>query len=241
MSDEPAFSHSAKTPSGWRSLLDLVTTIALLAAAGLVVQHRWMNGADGSRPEAKPLPTNPISLQGLPTLGSPVARVALVIYSDFECPYCARFAREDFPQIEDRFIKTGRVLASFASFPLIGIHAHAADSAIAADCAYRQGRFWQLHDAIFRSRTRLDPTTLSYHAKDIGLDMAQYSSCFNDAGRDERVAWFVRSAKEIGAEGTPTFVVGWFSEGQVKAVKRLNGAAGVDVISRELDALIHKS
>jgi protein-disulfide isomerase len=156
-------------------------------------------------------------------------------------PILWAFAREDFPQIASQFIETGKVLAAFANFPLTGIHPHAADAAIAAECAYRQGKFWQLHDAIFESRTRLDPVMLSDHAQELGLDMARYKSCFSDAGRNERVAAFVRGARQIGAEGTPTFLIGMVSGRQVKAVKRLNGAARVDVLSRELDALIRKS
>jgi protein-disulfide isomerase len=134
------------------------------------------------------------------------------------------------------------VLASFANFPLTGIHAHAADAAIAADCAYRQRKFWPLHDAIFRRTTpRLDVTELARHAQSVGLDMPTFESCFRDDRRDERIEVFIRSAREIGATGTPTFLIGLRSGQQVRPVKRLDGGAGVDVISRELDALVRKS
>ena len=113
-----------------RDVFDLLATIVILVAGTLFIKTvLWPPPRAVSaqtRPSAPSLqvPSIPVSLQGAPLAGDPHARVAMIEFSDFECPFCGKFAREVLPQLEDAYIKTGRVQMAFLHFPL-PIHARA--------------------------------------------------------------------------------------------------------------------
>ncbi len=83
-----------------------------------------------------------------PVLGSSIAPVTIIEFSDFECPYCRRFFLETLPQIKKDYIDTNKVRLVFRDFPLT-IHSGAEPAAQAADCAGEQGKYWEMHDKIF--------------------------------------------------------------------------------------------
>lgn len=224
--------------SRWRSMLDVVTTVALLASAIVVLQRYWTSSPEGNSRNDRPLPTEPVSLDSLPTLGSPNAEVALIIYSDFHCPYCISFARDDFPKVLRRFVHSGDVLVAFANFPLTRIHPSAADAAIAADCAHRQGKFWPFHDAMFGESGLLNAAALTRHVGSAGLDPSAFQPCFADPQRSARVARFVEAARQIGADGTPTFLIRKRVGQTVQATGRLRGSVEFEVLSDALEQAI---
>ncbi|MDQ3239204.1 MAG: thioredoxin domain-containing protein [bacterium] len=81
--------------------------------------------------------------------GDDNAKVTIIEYSDFECPYCAKFYSETQKAIEEKYIKTGKAKLVFKDFPLTNIHPNANKAAEAARCAQEQGKFWQMHDKLF--------------------------------------------------------------------------------------------
>src|SRR6266849_2191958 len=105
-------------------MLDIAASIAMIGAAGTVA---WpiLHGSGGRavRP-AVTIPTEPLSLEGAPILGSASARVVIVEFSDFECPFCAKFVSETLPSLKHKYIDTGLVMLAFRHFPL-PIHPHA--------------------------------------------------------------------------------------------------------------------
>src|SRR5215510_15815847 len=146
---------------GWtsvRSWLDAVATLAFIVTCAVVTwatltpRMRPVTGAAAEPravpPAPVPLPTKAISLNGATLQGDPKAKVALIVYSDFQCPFCARFGKDSLPGIQARYVKTGRVLVAFRQFPL-NIHAFARKAAEASLCAGKQGRFWEMHDQLF--------------------------------------------------------------------------------------------
>src|SRR3954454_19340950 len=80
------------------------------------------------------------------TKGSPKAPVTVYEMSDFQCPYCRKFARETFPKLERRYIVTGKVRWVFIIFPLPSVHPPAAAAAELALCSAKQGKFWRIPD-----------------------------------------------------------------------------------------------
>ena len=104
------------------------------------------------------------------------APVAIVEYSDFECPSCAQFAREVEPHLRKEYIDKGKVVLVYKHFPL-SIHPMAGAAARAAWCAARQGKPWEMHDRLFRIRKGLQDSDLVSAAQEIGLDITVYNSC----------------------------------------------------------------
>src|SRR4051794_7424651 len=106
-----------------------------------------------------------ISIQGAPARGSADAKVVVIEYSDFQCPYCGKFARETFANVEQKYIAPGRVRYVFRNFPLDESHPKAFKAADAAECANQQGKFWEMHAQLFANQQALDPGDLASHAR----------------------------------------------------------------------------
>src|SRR5689334_12321708 len=114
----------------------------------------------------QPPPEIPLPVGGEPFKGSPAARVAIVEYSDFQCPYCGEYAREIFPRLDSNYIKSGKVRYYFRDLPLAS-HTFALGAAQAARCAGEQGKFWEMHDHLFANQTALAPADLSRYAHEV--------------------------------------------------------------------------
>lgn len=141
--------------------------------------------------------------------GSDSAVVQIMEFSDFECPYCARYATIQIPDIRQRLIATGKVRWSFMHFPLTG-HQKSPMAHLAAACANAQGKFWPMHDMIYQNQdewveSRNPQRALAAYAGRIGLDQSRYDQCV-----DQRTAWgSVLADKALGDSlsvgSTPTF------------------------------------
>lgn len=173
--------------SKWRSRLDLVAAVLCIVAALVVIAsltRAYWFGAPASqrgnqtRPLGQSVPTAPISLVGAPIEGNPNARVAIIEFSDFECPFCQKFSREVLPEIRRKYVATGEVLLAFRQFPLAN-HVRARPAAAASVCADRQQKFREMHDALFAAPGLSDPDLLRAAAS-IGLDQSRFSSCLDD-------------------------------------------------------------
>ena len=197
-------------------------------------------GETGSVPPTRPVvavPADPIPLEGAIVHGSPSARVALVEYTDLECPYCGKFARETLPALDRKFIATGKVLFVFRHL-LLPRHEFAPKAAEAVECADKQGKFWTMHAALFRSAPRLAESDLQAGAQSAGLNVAEFEECLNGAMTAKVIA-DSESARELGVTGTPTFFVGPVIAGnRVKVVRRFSGAQPVAVLERILESLV---
>src|SRR5690349_15572876 len=124
---------TAGAPSRRRSLLDLLVAGAMLATAGVVVWNNWPQQAPGP-----PLPSEPVSIRGAATIGNPQAKIAIIQYSEFQCPFCARFAAETLPGLKREFLDTGTAFLAFRHFPPQKNHPFARRAAEASACAAAQ-------------------------------------------------------------------------------------------------------
>ncbi len=88
-----------------------------------------------------------------PMLGDPGAPVTIIEFSDFQCPFCQKFHSETFPQIKKTYIDTGKVRFVYRDFPL-SFHPGAQPAAEAAECAHAQGKFWEMHEALFSEQQK---------------------------------------------------------------------------------------
>jgi protein-disulfide isomerase len=153
-----------------------------------------------------------LNVKGEPFKGDQSARIAIVEYSDFECPFCGKYTREIYPQIIDRYVKTGKVRYYFRDLPL-PIHANAMPAAIAARCAGDQGKFWEMHDSLFAHQSALSPKDFADRAATLGLDQAKFSDCIGTAKYGAAIRKVVAGARQMGIDGTPAFAIGTVGAG----------------------------
>lgn len=194
-----------------------------LRAAGAVIWRLLIAPAGPSRtkPPGVKLPTSPISTSGSPSIGSRAARVVVVEFSDFQCPFCARFANETWPELKAKFVDSGQVRVVFKNVPL-GIHPRAKPAATAAMCAEVQGMFWPFHDAIFKTPGDLGDAHLASVAADVGVNRTSFASCMT--GTIARIGADADLAASLGIAGTPTFIVGRANGDSVVPVSIMTGA-----------------
>ncbi|MDH3360206.1 MAG: thioredoxin domain-containing protein [Desulfobulbaceae bacterium] len=142
-------------------------------------------------------------VNGAPILGSPDSPVEIVLFSDFQCPYCARigalleYAMEQNPET---------VHVVFKQFPL-PFHEFARQAAIASLAAQNQGKFWELHDLLFQSGHELNDKKIEDLAKEAGLDMKRFKADIKDDLLNERVEMDIMEGKINGVRGTPSLFV----------------------------------
>ena len=129
----------------------------------------------------------------------------LVMYGDFQCPYCAA-AYPIIRRIRDQM--AGRLLFAFRHFPLRDIHPDAERAAEAAEAAAAQGAFWQMHDRMYESGGALSREDLIGYASELGLDSERVGTELDSETHRPRVQRDVDSGTSSGVTGTPGFFVG---------------------------------
>lgn len=152
-----------------------------------------------------------------PVLGNENANVTFVEFSDFECPFCVKFSLTTMPDIKKNYVDTGKIKVMFLNFPLENIHKNSLNAAKASECAYRQGKFWEMHDIMFDKSPKLSLVDLRGYAEKIGLDVSKFDGCMSSSAVLDDIARDAASATEAGVKGTPAFFVnGRFISGAQK-------------------------
>ena len=137
-------------------------------------------------------------------LGPADAPLELVMYGDFQCPYCLA-AQSVVRRVRDRL--GDRLRFAFRHLPIVEKHPMALPAAEASEAAAAQGRFWEYHDALYESQPRLSDAELTRIAGALGLDVERFSEELAGGAWRARVERDMESAVSSGARGTPTFFV----------------------------------
>jgi protein-disulfide isomerase len=145
------------------------------------------------------------------TMGSPTAPVTMYAMSDFQCPWCGRFARETMPQLEHEYVQTGKVKFVFVNLPL-PMHPNAEPAAELAMCAARQGKFWPIHNLLFRhqdgwARLREPGSYFLSLGDSAGANREELAQCLRQGLTRELVQRDADGSVRSGAHSTPTFYV----------------------------------
>ena len=166
-----------------------------------------------------PLLDSPVKLDidGDPVRGPADARVTVVEFSDFQCPYCAKAVGE-INQVLAKYPKDVRLV--FKQYPLDS-HSQAALAAEAALAAQAQGKFWEMHDKLYANFRSINRDRTFTWAKEIGLDMKRYETDINTRRYAARVASEEKQGEQAGVEGTPTFFING---------KRLNASFNLETV-----------
>jgi len=172
-----------------------------------------------------------------PALGDAKAAVAIVEFSDFQCPFCLRYFRTTAPEITRKYVDTGKVRYVFVDFPL-DFHENAEPAAVAGVCANRQHAFWKMRDRLFEHQTALSRDTFSRVAGELQLDTAAFDKCLRDPGAVSVVRDHAKTGAAVGVSGTPTFLVGRVEAGVLVKPTMITGAQPLATFERALDALL---
>ena len=154
----------------------------------------------------RPLSTEAWSslIAGAPAaLGPATAKVTIVEFSDFQCPYCAQ-AHETVHQLREKYADQVRII--FRHFPL-AFHEHARLAAQASLAAHAQGKFWPFHDRLFEHQDKLDRKSLESYAQELGLDVALFKKGLDENSFNAAIDADMALGRSVRVDGTPTMFI----------------------------------
>jgi protein-disulfide isomerase len=238
--------------SSVRSLIEKIVPILLVLSIGLafVVGILWNKvstlekgitsgavaaNAGGANPSAPP--TVSIDSAGgvghFPIQGSKDAKVTLIEFADFRCPYCEQFFSQTEPQIVQNYVNTGKVKFAFRNYAFLGPASTVAADAV--ECANDQGKFWEFYNYLYKNQPDESDTsmyntdTLTKAAVSLGVDGAKFKACLDGKTDDSKVQQDLADGEKAGVTGTPAFFVnGTF----------INGAEPYSVFQQAIDTAL---
>lgn len=181
-----------------------------------------------------------LSVAGNYVKGSEDAPITVVEFSDYQCPFCGRHVKNTYPQIEEEYIKTGKVKYFFADFPL-AFHKEAPEASEAALCAGDQGKFWEMHDVLFNNQRALQAENLPKYAAEAGVaDLEKFNKCLSDDTYKKTVDDNLEMGKKAGIRGTPSFLLGYSTPDNkdIKFVSMIRGARPFASFKSEIDPML---
>jgi len=184
-----------------------------------------------------------LDLTGAHARGADDAVVTLVEFSDYECPFCVRHFQQTMPELEARYIKTGKIRYVFRDFPVDQLHPEAIRAHEAAQCAGEQGKYWDLHTRLFSAAGTHTAPLLEQRATEAGLDLPAYRTCVASGRTTSVVRANAELAIELGANGTPAFFVGIrdLATNQMKVAQEISGAQPFSVFAQVIEAALKQA
>ena len=173
-----------------------------------------------------------------PVAGSESAKLIMVEFSDYQCPYCGRFTRETLPEIMKQYVDGGKIRYTVIDQPL-PMHPEAPKAAEAAHCANDQGKFWEMHEALMANQDNLK--NLSYYAKSLNLNIVEYENCLNTEKYKDAVNRNMSLAGDLGIDGVPGFILASVDAKdprRVTGITTIVGAVPFVNFRQELDAAL---
>jgi protein-disulfide isomerase len=175
-----------------------------------------------------------VSFAGNPALGNRKAKIAIVEFSDYQCPYCKRYHLQTFNLLKKKFVDTGQLLYVYRDYPLPS-HRLAPAAAVAANCAGEQGGYWAMQRALFSRAARLERSYYLASAKQLKLDIKRFESCLGDRSQMEEVMRDARYGASLGIRGTPAFFVGRIEGNSIVEAMPVIGAQPIYAFTRAIN------
>jgi len=204
--------QSKKGSTSNRAFYLLAGGLAVLGIVALTyTSTRSKAGGVASRVDST-LP--PVQSEGY-VLGNPAAKVEVVEFGDFECPQCGRFATLTEPDVRTRLVNNGTIRYRYIDYPL-PMHPNTWNASRAAACADEQGKFWEMHDAIYANQDRWDGTATSnpdkvlkqVASKIAGLKTNDFDQCVDTKKTQAKIQAHLKLAEARQVNATPTFIFG---------------------------------
>lgn len=182
-------------------------------------------------------------ITGAPAMGDEKAKLVLIEFSDYQCPYCMDYFTNTYQRLLANYVKTGKVKYVARDFPGESIHPNALQAAEAARCATEQGKFWLMHDSLFRNQKELGSTGIAKSAADAGLDINKFNSCYASNKYLDPVRKDEDETVKLGVKGTPAFFLGTpdpANPSKIKLAKALIGSQPWSAFQQTIDGLLAK-
>lgn len=195
-----------------------------------------------SAPQAPSAPapsSDPADADDDAVLGDTNAKVTVIEFTDYQCPFCGRHFTQTFGQIKKNYVDTGKVKYVVRDFPL-SFHQHAQKTAEATECADDQGKFWEMHDLLFTKQSEWSNTadldaTLTQYARDLKLNVGNFTDCLSSGKYTAEVQADFTAGSQAGIDGTPGFwIVGPDGTG-----KQVSGAQPFAAFSAAIDSYLN--
>ena len=183
-----------------------------------------------------------ISMDDDPIIGNPDAPITIVEFSDFQCPFCARFHIQTLPLLLEEYIEQDKVKIVFRDFPIQSIHPNALPASVAAECANDQNKFREMHDILFEKQSSWNKletndalSLFSQYASDMELNQEIFDSCLTSGKHIPEIQNDLNDGRDYGVSGTPGFFVGNDQIGFVE----LKGAQPFESFKKVIDAQLN--
>lgn len=198
------------------------------AIRSIIDELKKGSGVKEMLPDVRPAPVDLTAPAYTAVAGKKGGKVQVVEWADFECPYCSK-AADTLSELKKKY--GDRVEFSFRHFPL-SFHPNARKAGEYAQCAGQQGKFWQMHDEIFKNQSSVAEEDMKRHAQTIGLDQAKLDACLASGQGAKEVEQDYQQGLQIGIEGTPSFFVNG---------RPHTGAPTVEALSAAIEAELSKT
>ncbi len=196
-----------------------------------------------------PVEPNPRPQADANNMGDPNAPVKLVEYSDYQCPFCERFASDTEAKLVEAYVSTGKLYFTYRSAGnwvsdnIRGGKTESEDAAKAAYCAGDQNLYWEMHDMLFANVLGEDVDSftdrrLAAIAEETGLDMNQFNDCYSSGKYDDQVFQDGKDALTAGVRGTPGFVLSYVNASGEEVTQLIEGAQPFDVFAQAIEAAL---
>ena len=183
-----------------------VGVLAILLVATFFINSNETSQTGNTIQEEQVVQRVQVSLDDDTIKGDSNAPVTIVEFSDYECPYCARFYSQTLKLIEEKYIDTGKVKFAYRDFPLSS-HRNAQKAAEAAECAGDQGKYYEMHDKLFESGVSQGVESFKQYASQIGLDTTEFNDCLDSGKNYDEVQKDLRDGSAAGVRGTRAFFI----------------------------------
>lgn len=172
-----------------------------------------------------------------PVLGNREAKVGIIEFSDYQCPLCFRFHMQILPKLKKSYRDSGKVQYFFRNFPL-GFHRKAKGAAIAANCAGKQGAYWDMHHDLFTNQRRLGARLYERLANKLKLNVQAFRACLKEPTQAQEVEKDLAYGRRLGVRRIPSFFVGRLQDGQLVDARRVTGAQSFQAFVQTIDLLL---
>lgn len=195
--------------SAW--IIGLCTIVAAMILSGSLIYSARMFSGKGSVLGAQTTQSQgPNIPSDVPYLGNPNAKVTVVEYADYQCPFCEAFYKTVWPELKSKYVDTGKIKFVYQDFAFLG--ADSATAANAAQCAAEQNKFWPYHDYLFDHQgTENTGWATADHLKEfastVGLNANQFNQCLDANKYSSVVSAEMAEARSLGVSGTPTIYI----------------------------------
>jgi protein-disulfide isomerase len=218
----------------WKAITGILALLLLISlftgGFGMRSDSKDVQVAQKAQPRQAPTVDMDALIDDDSIKGDKDAPVTIVEFSDYECPFCARFYSQTYGQIDEEYIKTGKVKLVYRDFPL-SFHRNAQKAAEAAECAGEQDKYYEMHDKLFEDGVTGGVSAFKQYASDLELDTNDFNDCLDSGEMAGEVTKDFQDGQVVGITGTPGFII----NGQL-----VSGAQPFSAFKQVIDAELAK-